>query len=310
MKALLPALLLLLSACGGSSESTETIDPAEVVREARSFEDTSRSTSPNGDFAGSTSRLIGANLWYAPRQLDAAACSDSGCGLVLLAHGFGGNPDRFDIIARSLAARGWIVAAIRFPLTNDQAPGGFSNAITDVLSQPGDVTFLLDQLARASAEGNGPLAGRIDLTRIGVIGHSLGGATTLALDRYDCCSDPRIGANFMVAPATMILSIFGDPGAQAGGPILISVGTADPIIPPSMMRDYLVDAPGPWTLAVMQDYDHVTHVEASDIVPFPGRIEETARLAHAFFLEVLVGESALDAVLEDLRTAGHEVSAG
>ena len=34
------------------------------------------------------------------------------------------------------------------------------------------------------------------------------------------------------------------------------------------------------------------------------------RLAHAFFLEVLAGESALEAVLGELRTAGHEVSAG
>lgn len=303
-------LLVLAAACGGSSQGPSRIDPSEVLAATLSLEDTERTTPVNGTFPGAASRRIEVNLWYAPAPLAGPACTDARCGLLVLAHGFGGNPDRFDILARSLAARGWIVAALWFPLTNESAPGGFGSAIGDLASQPGDIRFLLDRLLAADAADEGPLRGRIDDSRIGVVGHSLGGATTIALDRHDCCREPRIGANFMVAPATMILPLFGDSASNGGSPTLISVGTADAVIPPEMMRGWLADLPGPWTLAVMEEYDHVTHIEAGAVVPFPERIEETASLAHAFFLDALTGADELEGELEKLRAAGHEIVSG
>jgi predicted dienelactone hydrolase len=50
-----------------------------------------------------------------------------------------------------------------------------------------DARFVLDQLGRLDA---GPLAGRLDLDRVGMVGHSMGGATTAEVLRID----PRVRA--------------------------------------------------------------------------------------------------------------------
>ena len=301
------ALVAVGVGCGESSSGPSEISPSEVLADFRTFEDTSRVTPANGDYAGAESRTVRANLWYAPDSLNGVPCGESGCGLVVLAHGFGGNPDRFEILARKLAARGWIVAAIWFPLTNDQAPGGYSRAIGDVFSQPGDVSFLIDRLIAESSKGGDSLEGRIDGTRIGVLGHSLGGATTTALDRHACCRDERIGANFLVAPATFLMDAFGSSSLEEPSPTFVSVGTEDFLIPPETMEEYFATLEGPHVLAIMQGYDHVTHVEAGASVPFPERIDETAMLVDHFFGDSLVGTQRLPAALEALRDRGHDV---
>ena len=300
-------LLITLAGCGGSSSAPIQIDPAEVSTETRTFVDSDRATPPNGDFTGAESRTIKTNLWYSPSQLGSDSCGADGCGLVVLAHGFGGNPDRFDIFARAIAAKGWIVAAPWFPLTNEQAPGGFSSAIGDLNSQPGDVEFLIDQLFAACKDPENPLHSRIDESRVGVIGHSLGGATAIALDRHDCCRDERVGATFLVAPATMVLPVLGEETQSRGLPTFISVGTSDFLVPPELMVEFFYEIEGYKILAIMEDYDHVTHIEAGINVPFPERIEETATLADLFFLDTLAGSSHLPAALERVREQGHEV---
>ena len=306
--AILPALLVVIGVgCGESSSGPSEVDPAQVLAEFRTFEDSSRRTPANGDYAGAESRTVRTNLWYAPTPLAAVPCGGSGCGLVVLAHGFGGNPDRFEILARQLAAQGWVVAAIWFPLTNDQAPGGYSQAIGDLVSQPGDVSFLIDRLLVAASQSGDPLEGRIDGARVGVLGHSLGGATTTALDRHPCCRDERIGANFLVAPATMLMGVFGSSSLEAPSPTFLSVGTDDFLILPAAMEEYFATLEGDHVLAIMEGYDHVTHVEAAATVPFPRRIHETAELVDLFFGDSLIGTRRLPGALDALRDRGHDV---
>jgi dienelactone hydrolase len=60
-------------------------------------------------------------------------------------------------------------------------------AVVDV--KAADLRFALDQLA-ALDNGSGPLAGRIDLSRVGVFGHSFGGAAAVVA----CRADPRFVA--------------------------------------------------------------------------------------------------------------------
>lgn len=50
-----------------------------------------------------------------------------------------------------------------------------------------DTRFVVDQLERLNAEPSGEFAGRIDLQRLGIVGHSFGGATALEF----CHDDPR-----------------------------------------------------------------------------------------------------------------------
>lgn len=48
-----------------------------------------------------------------------------------------------------------------------------------------DTTFLLDQLEQLNRSKGSPFAGRLDLTRVGVFGHSLGGSTALQFCQQD-----------------------------------------------------------------------------------------------------------------------------
>ena len=50
----------------------------------------------------------------------------------------------------------------------------------EYVDRPLDISFTLDELERLTAVG-GAYQGRLDLNRVGMIGHSLGGYTTLAI---------------------------------------------------------------------------------------------------------------------------------
>lgn len=64
----------------------------------------------------------------------------------------------------------------------------------------GDIAFVLDRLARLNASGaSGKLAGRLDMTRVGVFGHSLGGATAAQF----CHDDSRCKAGIDIDGAPL-----------------------------------------------------------------------------------------------------------
>ncbi|WP_256082012.1 hypothetical protein [Massilia sp. YIM B04103] len=58
-----------------------------------------------------------------------------------------------------------------------------SDEMLDVLVK--DQAFVLDWLAQRNADSGHPLGGHLDLARIGAYGHSIGGATSLQLQRQD-----------------------------------------------------------------------------------------------------------------------------
>jgi dienelactone hydrolase len=130
--------------------------------------------------------------------------------VVLLSHGFTGTSTDYTYLAEDLASRGYVVAsishtneatAVAFPdgrlekgmlgsyLTNDWHSDagtlGFAVAVRFA-----DLTFVLDQLAALNARGNSNFSGRFDLSRIAIVGHSLGGLTAIrALE-----NEPRVKA--------------------------------------------------------------------------------------------------------------------
>ncbi|MEL6937800.1 MAG: alpha/beta fold hydrolase [Cyanobacteria bacterium J06598_1] len=196
-------------------------------------------------------------------------------GIVVISHGLAGDRKGFVTVAEHLASYGYAVAALEHPGSNterlyDLFRGGAQEVSdpTEFSDRPRDVSYLLDELTRLN-EGNGPLANKLDPTRVGIIGHSFGGYTALALSgaqldydnlKANCDSDDFIfnGANpSMVLQCTALLdsaqftedlrddriqavialnpvtsSLFGPEGfAQVSIPSLLVAGSSDPVAP-------------------------------------------------------------------------------
>lgn len=125
--------------------------------------------------------------------------------VILFSHGYTGTFTDSTFLFEDLASRGYIVAsiahtnestAVEFPdgklvpgvlgsyldfpsLRTDQESIRFARAV-----RLSDLNFVLDELGRQN-QGNGPLAGTLNLSAIGIMGHSLGGEVALSALRQD-----------------------------------------------------------------------------------------------------------------------------
>ena len=107
--------------------------------------------------------------------------------IVFLSHGFGSEPRAFDYLGEHLASYG--IAAVSVEHIGSDSDyelefleGAKKRAIApeEFIERPLDIQYVIDELERRNL--NDPaLKGTLDLNKIGVIGHSLGGYTTLAL---------------------------------------------------------------------------------------------------------------------------------
>lgn len=120
--------------------------------------------------------------------------------IVVFSHGLGGNRDGAEYLLRFLAENGYAAIAVQHAGSDTPAvfgqlqPEDFANldraAVRDKLRDSlspqtaaerfRDIPFTLDQLDRMNA-GDARLRGRLDLSRVGMSGHSYGAITTLAL---------------------------------------------------------------------------------------------------------------------------------
>lgn len=107
--------------------------------------------------------------------------------LIVFAHGMWGHPRKFTRLFARWAAAGYVVAAPAFPHTNDESP---PQLIEDVVNQPADVSFVLDELLARELG---------DPERIGVGGFSLGAETALAVGLHPRHGDARIRAVVAIA---------------------------------------------------------------------------------------------------------------
>lgn len=140
--------------------------------------------------------------------------------LVVLAHGLGAGPGIFRETAEWLASRGYVAAAVEFPVTTS---GSWDDA-PDVNNQPADVSVVIDSL---TAE----LDDLVDAERVAVVGHSLGAVTSLMIGFHSCCRDDRVDA--VAAWAGGMLFGAGDGryfDVGAGTPLLLVHGDGDQIV--------------------------------------------------------------------------------
>jgi dienelactone hydrolase len=147
---------------------------------------------------------VGALLYQRPDRVRVHAVAEAPLApaparypVLILEPGLGRDPIDYTTLAEDLASRGYIVAGI-FPTDSTDVlfPDGRTvpsvNAARDGMAPDqligvwaGDVRFVLDQLTARNAAAGDRLAGHLDLDRLGIFGHSFGGATAAEVCRLD-----------------------------------------------------------------------------------------------------------------------------
>ena len=189
--------------------------------------------------------------------------------VVIASHGLASERQHFQKLAEHLATYGYLVAAPQHPGSDNKQfkdmLSGFSREIfklNEFIDRPLDVTYLLNELEKQNQSN---YQGKLNLSEVGVIGHSFGGYTALALAgaeidfqqlEKDCTREiwqpnlslllqcrglelerkthnfrePRVKAVIAVNPVNA--SIFGAKGlSQIEIPVFLGAGTKDPATP-------------------------------------------------------------------------------
>jgi predicted dienelactone hydrolase len=171
--------------------------------------------------------------------------------VVLFSHGLGGSRAGSEFLGEHWAARGYVVVFVQHPGSDDAvwkeaAPGERMAALREAASLENfllrvkDVAAALDQLEAWNKTG--PLAGRMDLTKIGMSGHSFGAVTTEAVSGETFpvsgtkLTDSRIRAAVIFSPSTRVSTSAERAFAAVKIPWLLMTGTKDtaPIGPADM----------------------------------------------------------------------------
>lgn len=168
--------------------------------------------------------------------------------LVVYSHGFGATAASATSTLQAIASHGYVVAVPDFPLSTPGLPGSLD--LLDYPRQPGDVSFVITQMLKLDQVGDSPVYKQIEVHRIGVVGHSLGAVTTLAVSYNSCCRDARIDASVeMDGQLEIPIGPQGDfSGTYFKGqtpPLLVVNGTKDTIAPYRTSQAIYAEAPAP-----------------------------------------------------------------
>jgi len=163
--------------------------------------------------------------------------------VVLFSHGLGGSRENNRYLGVHWAGRGYLAVFLQHPGSDEsvwknQRLGARKRVMEEaanaqnLLVRAGDVTAVLDQLERWNSERGHRLAGRMNLSRIGMSGHSFGAVTTQAacgqrMANSARLADPRLSAAVILSPSSPRR---GSPQEAFGAiamPWLLMTGTAD-----------------------------------------------------------------------------------
>ena len=296
-----------LGSCGsGSNGASTTASTASIVAPARrppagpfavgtlvrTLVDTTRPTAAQGGAPAKPSRTLVTTILYpalgpAGPVARPSAPPDTAAGpfpLVAFAHGSSAAPTDFTALLGSWAAAGYVVVAPEFPLTGSHAPA--NSQISDYVNQPTDVSFVIDQMLRFPPPS---LVGSVDAGRIGVAGHSLGGATALAVAFNSCCLDPRVKAAVVMEGVPLPFSGGTYFGRAASPPVLFLQGSADQTVVPATSVSLFNMARPPKALATIVGGTHSGPYQGDQLTP---QVDLVARVSVAFLDRYLEGRPA------------------
>jgi dienelactone hydrolase len=191
--------------------------------------------------------------------------------LIVFAHGYAATPEIYARLLETWASAGYVVAAPYFPLSNRFAPGGPSES--DLVNQPGDMSYVITRLLAGSAAAHGILADMVDRARIAVAGQSDGGSTALATAYNIHFRDRRVGAAVILSGAR-IPGVGGYDFPPPSPPLLAVQGTADRSNAPSSTYNYFRLARSPKFLLSLIGAPHLSPY--TDEQPQLGIVEQTS----------------------------------
>jgi predicted dienelactone hydrolase len=209
--------------------------------------------------------------------------------LLVFSQGFDLSVDAYTSLLEDWASAGFVVAAPTYPHTDPSDPDALDES--DIVNHPADLRSVISALVDSARQPATALSGLIDVSEIGVIGHSDGGEVSLAVAENSCCRDPRVKAAVILSGAE--LSSFG--GSYFAGntvPLMVVQGSADTINPPACSVQIYDGAPSP---KYYLDLLNATH-EQPYLDPGPDQTT-VARVVTDFFDAELANEHAATAAM-------------
>jgi dienelactone hydrolase len=174
--------------------------------------------------------------------------------LVIFGHGFAVTPGPYAPLLEAWARAGYVVAAPIFPLGNADAPGGPNES--DIVNQPGDMSFVISRLLALNAKPAGLFSHLITPNEIAVSGQSDGGETALATAYDTHFLDRRVRAAVILSGAE-IPGVGGFTFPVPSPPLLAAQGTADTSNRPFFTYAFFNLAPRPKFLLTLPGAPHL-----------------------------------------------------
>ncbi len=243
--------------------------------------------------------------------------------LILFSHGVGGEPSTYAALLRSWASHGYAVIAPSHPGSDARifvALGRPARRLEEALQspknwadRPQDISFILDSLPALEARLPA-LAGKLDLSRIGMSGHSFGASTSAAIAGVPIqlpgeaaprsFRDGRPKAFVLLSPTR-----YGDRGFRAPGwqamtrPLLAMTGTRDVPIgsahPEERTLPFRDAPPGDKWLIVIEGAEHMSFAGGLPFHRVPAPMQRAIEEATLSFWDAeLKGDTRARALLQ------------
>ena len=157
---------------------------------------------------------------------DLPVSSEGTRALLVFSHGFGGINTQSTQLMEALASHGFIIAS---PEHTGNTALDRSDDMPAEKRVP-DVSFIIDTLFERSNTPGDAFEGRIDESKVGVLGHSYGGSTAMGTVAgwAGADPDPRVEAIGVIAGGVGSSNFSEDVLSEVTQPTILLVGTLDP----------------------------------------------------------------------------------